>query len=488
MPIMLYDTLSHEKRPLAEKRGGLLGIYVCGVTPYAYTHLGHARVAVLWDVFRRYLAWRGFVVKFVQNFTDVDDKIIAKANQEGVSARELAQRYVDDYLEVMAKLEVAPADIHPRVTTEIDTIIAFIAGLVDKEFAYAAGGDVFYDVGRFAGYGKLSKRDVEEMEAGARIEINTAKRHPMDFALWKGAKPGEPAWESPWGPGRPGWHIECSAMSLKYLGENFDIHGGGLDLVFPHHENEIAQSEALTGQPLARFWVHNGMLNVAEEKMSKSLGNTLAVRDILTTWEPQVVRYFLISGHYRSPLTYSREELDNARKARERIVNLAGTLRELAAIDGTAGNDTTAPACAGELAAALRQKFTAAMDDDFNTALAVAALHDFVRDVNRLIAAGGLNQAELAAAAKDLLAAFDTVDGVLRVARPEVGAAGPSVQGHPADTALAEGLMDLVITLRQEARVNKDWARSDQLRDALKALGVALEDTPSGVRWKRVDA
>ncbi|MGE5554046.1 MAG: cysteine--tRNA ligase [Betaproteobacteria bacterium] len=496
MSIQLYDTLTRAKREFVSRRPGEVSIYVCGVTPYAYTHLGHARVSVLWDVFRRYFTHCGYRVRFVQNFTDVDDKIINRAIQEGQPAWKVAQRFIDDYHEGMARLGVAPADFHPRVSTEIDTIIGFIQGLVEKGHAYPAGGDVFYAVESFPGYGKLSGRSIAEMEAGARIEVNALKRHPMDFALWKAAKPGEPAWDSPWGPGRPGWHIECSAMSYKYLGAAFDIHGGGLDLVFPHHENEVAQSEAFTGQPVARFWVHNGMLNVAEEKMSKSLGNTLAVRDILTVWEPRTIRYFLISAHYRSPLTYSQDELKAADQARRRLVQVVRVMEDLLGRPAQGSEDEASRSAAERLrqaAASARREFTAAMDDDLNTALALAALHSLASQVNREVNDRGFQlTGDLSAALREVHEAFAEFDDVLRVfpgeseeARLRLG--GDQASGREraqAEKAIDKAHIEELIARRQEARAAKDWAVADRIRDELKGLGVVLEDTPHGVRWK----
>ncbi|MDI6872204.1 MAG: cysteine--tRNA ligase [Bacillota bacterium] len=496
MSICLYDTLTRQKREFVSRRPGEVSVYVCGVTPYDYTHLGHARVSVLWDVFRRYFAYRGYRVKFVQNFTDVDDKIINRAIQEGRPAWKVAQRFIDDYHEGMARLGVAPADLHPRVSTEIDAIVDFIGVLIEKGHAYPAGGDVFYSVESFPGYGRLSGRSVEEMEAGARIEVNPLKRHPMDFALWKAAKPGEPAWESPWGPGRPGWHIECSAMSYKYLGAAFDIHGGGLDLVFPHHENEMAQSEAFTGQPLARFWVHNGMLNVAEEKMSKSLGNTFAVKDVLAAWDPRTVRYFLISAHYRSPLTYSRDELKAADQARRRLVQAVRVVDDLLRKDGGEQAATAAPQAAERLQAAAetaRREFEAAMDDDLNTALALAALHSLASQVNREVNDRGFRlTGETLTALKEVREVFAGLDDVLRVLHGEAEETRHRFgadQTSGGDEARGEKSIDKVrveelIARRQEARAAKDWTTADRIRDELKTLGIVLEDTPHGVRWK----
>jgi cysteinyl-tRNA synthetase len=494
--IQVYNTLTKQKEPLTTRDEGRVGVYVCGVTPYDYTHVGHARVSVIWDVFRRYLRYRGLDVKFVQNFTDVDDKIINKANREGVPASEIAQRYIDDYYDVMSKLGVAEADIHPRVTTEMDEIIKVISGLIQRGHAYASGGDVFFDVESFPDYGKLSRRTVEELDAGARIEVSQHKRNPMDFALWKAAKPGEPAWDSPWGRGRPGWHIECSVMSLKYLGNHFDIHGGGLDLVFPHHENEVAQSEAYIGAaPFARYWMHNGLVNVADEKMSKSLGNSFAIRDLLKRWDPLTVRYFLISTQYRSPLTYSEAELINAGRARERLLQSMRLVRDQRAhAKGNAGGAVSAEVV--EAVERAHHDFIQAMDDDFNTALALATLHNLARDANRFTAegsrAGSHDDGSFAAGLSAFQAMFEELDSVLGVLdakrygresiepdRESSAADGPQVFNQ-----LAEGLLALLLEVRGEARSRKDWSTSDKIRDGLKTLGVAIEDTPQGARWK----
>lgn len=506
--VNIYDTLSRAKRRLETREPGKIGIYVCGVTPYDYTHIGHARVAVLWDVFRRYFRYLGYHVRLVQNFTDVDDKIIAKANAEGLTAKEVAERYIADYEQVMAELGVEPPDVAPRVTGEMAIIIALIQDLVDKGYAYEAGGDVFYDVNRFAEYGKLSGRTAEEMEAGARIEVSPLKRSPMDFALWKAAKPGEPAWDSPWGPGRPGWHIECSAMSLKYLGAGFDIHGGGLDLVFPHHENEIAQSEASLGHPpFARYWVHNGMVEVDREKMSKSIGNTTAVRAVLEKWRAPALRYFLLSGHYRRPLLFSPAELDNADKSLERLEKAYRAAGEARAASRQAANGAEASeggeAAEGDGAASdvlrraaleARDGFIAAMSDDLNTALAIAQLHNLAREVNRVIKTSGWSPGP--ADKEALQAVVDTFrelgHGILGVLPEKWELVGRSATdsfeagGGEAEKGLVNSLMDLVLELRALARQRKDYQTADHIREKLREMGVVVEDTPQGTRWELV--
>ncbi len=482
-PVKIYNTLTRRKEDFSPREPGKVGIYVCGVTPYAYTHIGHARVAVLWDVFKRYLEFRGFEVTLISNFTDVDDKIIAKANEEGVPAGEIAERYINDYFEAMDALGVQPADRHPRVTEEIAEIIKVVSGLIEKGHAYEAQGDVYFDVASFPAYGKLSGRSPEEMEAGSRVEINQLKRNPLDFALWKAAKPGEPAWESPWGPGRPGWHIECSVMSLKYLGEGFDIHGGGLDLVFPHHENEVAQSEALLDSQFARYWVHNGMVQVDKEKMSKSIGNTSAVREVIKKWEPLVIRFFLISTHYRSPINFGPEELAVAHKGWERLVNAKRRLDKVVAFASSGeGADTPELNEVREAYAQCREKFLTAMDDDFNTALAISALYELVRAVNphlnQVLQGNNNYRTDLWLGAfadcQELLTTYGDILGIF----PEGGAA------EAADSSLIADLVEFLLELRAEARVAKNWELSDRIRDRLVQLGVEVKDTPTGATWE----
>lgn len=479
----IYNTMTRQKEEFTPREPGKVGIYVCGVTPYAQTHIGHARVAVLWDVFKRYLEFKGFEVTLISNFTDVDDKIIAKANQEGLSARDIAERYIADYFEAMQALGVRPADRHPRVTEEISEIIKVVSALIEKGHAYEAGGDVYFDVASFPEYGKLSGRSPEEMEAGSRVEINPLKRNPLDFALWKAAKPGEPAWESPWGPGRPGWHIECSVMSLKYLGEGFDIHGGGLDLVFPHHENEVAQSEAFIGSPFARYWVHNGMVQVDQEKMSKSVGNTAAVREVIKHWDPLVIRFFLISTHYRSPLNFGPEELAAASKGWERLVNAKHRLDKVVLVAASGeGEETPEVVAVRQACAECREKFVAAMDDDFNTALAISALYELVRAVNPHLnqALQGNNNYRTAV----WLAAFADCQGLLTVYGQILGIFPQGGTVGESDPGLVADLVELLLELRAEARAAKNWALADHIRDRLGQIGVEVKDTPSGATWE----
>lgn len=481
MTLRVFNTLTKRKEIFTPAVPGKVGIYVCGVTPYNHPHIGNARPFVTWDVIRRYLEYQGYEVFHVQNFTDIDDKIINVAKQQGESWRAVADRYIAAYFDVMDKLHIKRAHVYPRVSEHIPEIIAMVETLVRKGFAYVLNGDVYFSVTKFPGYGKLSGRSLEEMKAGARVEVDERKEHPMDFALWKSAKPGEPAWDSPWGPGRPGWHIECSAMALKYLGSGFDFHGGGSDLIFPHHENEIAQAEAATGQgPFVRYWLHNGFITVNQEKMSKSLGNFQLVKDILAHYEPETLRFFILSTHYRSPLDFSDTHLQEAARGLARLRNAADTLAELARLaDGSQGREDEA---ARTLAAAVnraRQEFVDAMDDDFNTALAIGALFGLVREINvyrQAVAAGeAVPVAAPVAAARQAFADFA---GIL-------GLQAPLGQAEAPDEALLAGLVQIIIDVRQSARQRKDWATADALRERLAELGIILEDTPQGVRWKR---
>ncbi|MBC7083812.1 MAG: cysteine--tRNA ligase [Firmicutes bacterium] len=490
MGLRVYNTLTRTKQDFVPRTPGRVDIYQCGITPYDYTHMGHARQYVFWDTVRRYLRWRGFEVFCVQNVTDVDDKIIAKANERGTSPAEVAAEYHEDFLDVMDRLGVERPDVFPKVTEHIQDIIRVIEGLVEKGYAYQVDGDVFFDVTRFPDYGKLSRRSPDEMMAGARVEVDPRKRNAMDFALWKASKPGEPAWDSPWGPGRPGWHIECSALALKYLGSGFDFHGGGDELIFPHHENEIAQSEAYTGQePFARYFVHHAMLNVGDAKMSKSLGNFFAVRDVLRQYEPGVIRYYFASRHYRSPASYSADELEAARRAYERLRSTLDAARRRiadAGRTGASGRASQAPAddeasSAGsrgdelsKAASEAREKFIQGMDDDFNTAVALAAVHDLARSVNDALHSGS------EVSSGGLRRAVDTMEelgGILGLFREkEEGAA---------DSGLMDGLVELLVQVRGELRAKKEWALADRIRDGLREMGIVLEDTASGTVWKR---
>lgn len=458
MTLSIYSTLSKSKDEFKPLEGNKVRMYVCGMTVYDFCHIGHARVMVAFDVVARWLRHRGYELTYVRNITDIDDKIIKRANENGESFQDLVGRMIAAMHEDEARLNVLRPDIEPRATDHIAGMHAMIQTLIDKGFAYAPGnGDVYYRVGKFEGYGKLSRRKIEDLKIGARIEVDEAKEDPLDFVLWKGAKPGEPSWESPWGAGRPGWHIECSVMSTCCLGETFDIHGGGPDLVFPHHENEIAQSEAATGKLYANAWMHAGAVRVDGEKMSKSLGNFFTIREVLEKYHPEVVRYLLVSSHYRSPINYSEDSLREAKGALERFYN------------GLKGLPEAAPA-GGE---ALVERFGAAMDDDFNSPEACAVLFEMIREVNRLRDSDLNAAAALAARLKELAGVL----GVLQLdpdAFLQAGAAGK------VDAAEVEAL----IAARLAARAEKNWAESDRIRDQLTAMGVVLEDGKGGTTWR----
>ncbi len=473
--LKVYNTMTRSKEEFKPLKEGEASIYCCGVTPYNHPHIGNARPFVTWDVIRRYLAHKGYKVRYIQNFTDVDDKIIRTANEEGVKWSDISGRYIDAYFKAMDALNVKRADIYPRVSETIPDIIAMVQKLVDKGYAYAVdNGDVFYRVEKFAGYGKLSGRKLEDMQAGARIDVDERKEHPMDFALWKAAKPGEPSWDSPWGKGRPGWHIECSTMSLKYLGEKFDFHGGGSDLIFPHHENEIAQSQACIGDEhsFAQYWLHNGFITIHNEKMSKSKNNFFTVKDILAEYPGEVVRFFILQTHYRSPLDFSDERLKEAQTSLNRLSQSKGFMDELLA---KTGSSDTAKELA-EKAAAYVQEFHEAMDDDFNTALAISQIFALSKDIN-IYYQDVMNKG----------AAFDSENfaKVAEAYKLMTGIIGIFEQEDTADDELANKLMDLIINIRQDARKEKNWALADKIRDELKEAGVILEDTPNGVRWKK---
>ena len=464
----LYNTLSRQYEEFTPLEPGKVSMYACGPTVYNYIHVGNARPIILFDVLRRYLEYRGYDVTFVQNFTDVDDKIIRRAGEEGISSAEVAEKYIAEYKKDAAGLGVREATVHPKATENISQIIALVEALIDKGFAYPSNGDVYYRTAKFPEYGKLSHQPLEDLQAGARIDVSEQKENPMDFALWKAAKPGEPAWDSPWGPGRPGWHIECSAMVNRYLGKTIDIHCGGQDLIFPHHENEIAQSEAANGCPFVHYWLHNGFISINNQKMSKSLNNFFTVREAAEAYGYGTLRMFMLSAHYRSPLNYSEDALNQAKGALQRLVNARDNLEFLA------GSGTDAPLTGEEerFLASLdpyREKFIAAMDDDFNTADAVSVMFELVRDVNTATGKDGCSKA-LAKACLDRLLELDGVLGLL--------------YRQEEKDDLAEWVEDL-IRQRQEARKAKNWAEADRIRDELKAKGILLEDTKQGVKWKK---
>ncbi len=512
MTVRVYNTLTGRKEEWRPARDNRARIYVCGVTPYAETHIGHARPSVFWDVVRRYLEYRGYQVFLVQNFTDIDDKVIAKAEATGRDALSISRAFSEEYAALMDLLGVRRPDVAPKVSDHVGDIIEVIQGLIDRGVAYAVDGNVWFDVTRFPGYGKLSHRTLDEMKAGARVEVDPSKRNPGDFALWKRAKPGEPSWPSPWGPGRPGWHIECSAMALKYLGSDFDFHGGGTDLIFPHHENEIAQSEAYTGRTFCRMWLHNEMLNLRGEKMSKSLGNTVTLREVLERAPGGVVRLLLLGAHYRKALDFDFDLLEENRRAWRRLNEAADRLRKAVAGVGAAAGATAAapgdpvPGGLAGAAAEARRRFEEAMDDDFNTAGALAALFDLARASNAALAAseaaaGGAGAAGVGPDARpapppgatEALTVMEELGrGVLGVVEPAAaaGAIG-GVAGSPgglagrADSAGLEGLLDLLVEVRRRLRSEKNFALSDLIRDKLLELGFELQDGPRGTVVRR---
>jgi cysteinyl-tRNA synthetase len=489
MPIRVYNTLAGKKEefvPLQEKK---VGMYVCGVTVYDLCHIGHARSAIIFDMIYRYLRYRGYDVTFVRNFTDIDDKIINRANQEGTDYKTIAERYIREFEVDMGALGLEKATIEPKATDHISGMIQLVSTLMAKGYAYQGGSDVFFSVERFKDYGKLSKRNLEEMQAGARVEIDEKKQNPLDFVLWKGSKPGEPFWESPWGKGRPGWHIECSVMSMKYLGEPFDIHGGGKDLIFPHHENEIAQSEGATGNPFARYWIHNGFININKEKMSKSLGNILTIKDVLKEWHPEVLRLFFLSSHYRSPLDYSEESLKEAKSGLDRFYT---TLK--AAHDEMKRSTQPNPGKAGsavfkaaqEAVDSFKTRFEEAMDDDFNTAQATGFLFDLQTHLNSLLnLSKGRPTEEILSLLKRGSDCFSSMGRVFGLFTED-----PSTYLDRQKRAglgklnLTEAEILNLIEERNGARKEKNYKRADEVRKELLDRGIVLEDTPSGTDWK----
>lgn len=470
MALRLHDTLSGETRPFVPLRPGRVGLYVCGVTVYDRSHIGHARALVAFDVLVRYLRFAGYAVTFVRNFTDVDDKIIRRAAERGVSIQELTDACIADFHADMQALRCLPPTHQPRATDHIPDMLDLIRELEAKGLAYAVDGDVYYAVEGFGGYGKLAHRGLDDMAAGARIEVDPRKRHPMDFALWKAAKPGEPAWDSPWGSGRPGWHIECSAMSSGYLGQPFDIHGGGADLIFPHHENEIAQSEGARGCALARFWLHNGMVTVEGEKMSKSLGNFLTIGDALQrVATPEVLRFVLLSSHYRMPLDFAAQKLDDAHKGLTRAYETLARAEVAAGgpsePDGPSDDDFVA-------------RFREAMDDDCNTPRALGVIFDGVRELNRALDAG---RTEAAAGLRRTLGTVGAVLGLLE--EPPGAFLDAQKQSGLADGGLAVEEIEALVAERAAARAARDFGRADAIRDRLAGCGIVLKDGPDGTTW-----
>ena len=462
----VFNSATRRKEELEPLHEGEIRMYACGPTVYDYFHIGNARPFIIFDVLRRYLEYRGYKVTFVQNFTDIDDKMIRRANQENITVKELGDRFIEEYFKDATALGIRPATVHPRATEHIGDIIKLIKRLEKNGLTYTVNGDVYFDTKAFPGYGKLSGQNLDDLEAGARIDVDTDKKHPADFALWKAAKPGEPFWNSPWGQGRPGWHIECSAMSMKYLGETFDIHGGGKDLLFPHHENEVAQAEGATGKPLARYWLHNGFINIDNEKMSKSTGNFFTVRDILKEYSPEDVRFFMLSAHYRSPLNFSRDMIAQAHAS---LIRLYNARDQLLFLQGHAKEHIQTEAESGFAArlAEYTERFNAAMDDDLNTADALGVLFSLVQDINVSLNADS--------ALSVILKAYETLTSITDVL---------GLLMQKAEMQLPEDIRSLV-DARAEARKNKDWKLSDDLRSQLQQRGYIVEDTAQGQSIRR---
>ncbi|MBT9168205.1 MAG: Cysteine--tRNA ligase [Syntrophomonadaceae bacterium] len=468
MTIRVFNTVTKKKEEFVPVNENKVGIYACGPTVYDFFHIGNARIFIVFDVIRRYLRWRGYEVKFVQNFTDIDDKMIKRANELGITVAELAERFIEAYFEDVQALGVEPADFHPKATEHITEMVALIQTLIEKGMAYEVDGDVYFHTPAFEQYGELSNQPLAELVSGARVDVDERKRYPLDFALWKKQKPGEPAWQSPWSKGRPGWHIECSVMACKYLGDTLDIHAGGPDLIFPHHENEKAQSEGATGKKFAKYWLHAGYLNINQEKMSKSLGNFMTVREIRKHVDPETIRFFMLSAHYRNPINYSAELLQQTESGLARLNNVVYNLRDLLE---KLPQDKAEKADVQEKLAALlvyRNRFSAAMDDDFNTADGLAVLFDLARETNTYLQSREPSRI----VAEKTLSFFEEVGSILgffaRQAEKELDLKV---------NALIEG--------RQAAREAKDWAAADAIRAELQAMGIVLEDTPQGVRWRK---
>ncbi|WMM89126.1 cysteine--tRNA ligase [Heyndrickxia coagulans] len=465
MSIQIYNTLTRKKEPFIPLEEGKVKMYVCGPTVYNYIHIGNARPAIVFDTVRRYLEFRGYDVNYVSNFTDVDDKLIKAAKERGEEVPVISERFIQAYFEDIDALGCCHADAHPRVTENMDTIIAFIEKLIEKGHAYESGGDVYYRTRSFPDYGKLSHQSIDELKSGARIEIGEKKEDALDFALWKAAKEGEISWDSPWGKGRPGWHIECSAMARKYLGDTIDIHAGGQDLTFPHHENEIAQSEALTDKPFARYWMHNGYINIDNEKMSKSLGNIVLVHDIIERHDPQVLRFFMLSVHYRHPINYSEELLANAKAGLERIKTSYQNVKHRLESSANLAEDDEKWL---EQVRSLHRQFIRAMDDDFNTANGISVLFELSKQANYYLRGKNTTETVLRAFMKE----FETISGVLGLKLEE--------------EVLLDEEIEALIEKRNEARKARNFQLADEIRDKLKSMNIILEDTPQGVRWRRL--
>ena len=478
----LYNTLSGKKEDFIPVTPGQVKMYVCGITVYDHCHIGHARSAIVFDIMRRYLAYRGYKVTFVKNFTDIDDKIINRAKQEGIAWNGVAEKYIAEYYQDMDQLGVGRADIEPKATEHIQEIINITKGLVDKGYAYAVDGDVYFQIEKFSDYGKLSKRDLDDMIAGARVDLNERKRNPMDFALWKASKEGEPSWNSPWGLGRPGWHIECSAMSQKHLGDTFDIHGGGADLTFPHHENEIAQSEAYTGKPFAKYWVHNGFITVDKEKMSKSLGNFFTIKDILSKFDAEVVRFFLLSTHYRSPIEFSDEQLREAEISIDRYYTTSLRIRDFMGQDQSKEKAGADEKVFEEFVSKFLDRVKEAMDDDFNTAMAIGHIFEFLRGLNKYMD-GKPSGAKAVALVKKGDELFKEVGSILNIFSRTPEEWNQALMRYKC-LDISEEVISVKVQERQKAREDKNWAAADAIRKELDEKGVVLEDKKEGTVWK----
>lgn len=466
--LKVYNTLTRKKEEFRPLNNNKVGMYVCGPTVYDYCHVGHARSYVAFDVIRRYLEFRGYKVTYVQNFTDVDDRIIERAMELSVEPLKLSKRFIEEYFRDITPLNVKRADIYPKVTEHIEDIIKVVKGLIEKGFAYEVDGNVYFDVTKVKDYGKLSHQSLEDMKAGARVEVDENKRHPMDFALWKKSKGREIGWESPWGKGRPGWHIECSTMSTKYLGETLDIHGGGTDLIFPHHENEILQAEAYTGKEFCRYWLHNGFITINKEKMSKSLGNFFTIREVLERYPPNVLRFFLIYTHYRKVIEFSDKQLDEAKVAYEKLQNTLGMLKAMLKNAEEEISDSEKRLL--DLLPDVERRFIEAMDDDFNTREAISTLFELSREINSAVNEGILRSKM---AIEEILGLFSKLDTVLGI-----------FEEKKVDSELSSNLIELVLEIREEARKNKDYKTADKIRDKLREIGIIIEDTKDGTRWR----
>lgn len=465
MTIQIYNSLTRKKEPFVPLEEGKVKIYVCGPTVYNYIHIGNARPVIVYDTVRRYFLYKGYDVKYVSNFTDVDDKIIKAANELGEEVSELTERFINAYFEDITALGCKKADVHPRVTNHMDDIISFIQVLIDKGYAYESQGDIYYRTRKFEGYGKLSHQSIDDLKVGARIEAGEKKEDPLDFALWKAAKPGEIKWDSPWGEGRPGWHIECSVMAREHLGDTIDIHAGGQDLTFPHHENEIAQSESYTGKTFARYWMHNGYINIDNEKMSKSLGNFVLVHDIRQQIDPQVLRFFMLSVHYRHPINFAQDLVEAARAGLERLRTAYSNVKHRLTAATNLGDGSEEYL---ETIARVKTQFEEAMDDDFNTANAISALFELAKVANTYLNEANTDEQVL----QTIIETFDTLTEVLGIQLAE-------------EQELLDEEIEALIEERNNARKNRDFARSDEIRDQLLSMNIILEDTRQGTRWKR---